>query len=75
MTSEVEKIREIRKKYEKLWLQINGVVAVGTGKTSRGGLGIIVSVKKKEPHILQAIPNEVEKVPIEIQETGEIKAL
>ncbi len=73
MTAELDKIREIRRKYEKLWLQLNGVVAVGTGKTSRGKLGIIVSVKKKEPHILKTIPPEVEKVPVEIQETGEIK--
>jgi hypothetical protein len=47
MSEPLEKIREVKKKYEKTWLSISGIVAVGIGKTSGGALGIIVSVKKK----------------------------
>jgi hypothetical protein len=75
MSEPLEKIREVKKKYEKTWLSISGIVAVGIGKTSGGALGIIVSVKKNTEKYRNKIGQVIEGIPIEIQATGEIKAL
>ncbi len=74
MSAEMAKITDVRRKFEKDWMNIKGVVAVGTGMTSEGFPGIIVSVKKKNKHIMGQIPGHIDDVIIEIQETGEIKA-
>ncbi len=74
MSEQIEKIKSIKKKYEKTWLQLDGVVAVGIGKTSDGNLGVIVSVKKNGRKYGEQIADNIEGVPIEIQETCEIKA-
>jgi hypothetical protein len=75
MSVQIEKIREIKRKNEKAWLAMEGVVAVGIGKTSDGSLGLIISVKEDSNKFRPQIPPKIEEVPIEIQETGEIKAL
>ena len=75
MTDQLEKIREIKKKYEKTWLSIKEIVAVGIGETSEGRLGIIISVKEKTGKYENQIEQNIEGIPIEIQEIGEIQAL
>ena len=75
MTDQLEKIRAIKKKYEKTWLSIKGIVAVGIGQTSEGGVGIIISVKENVRKYKNQIAQNIEGTPIEIRETGEIKAL
>jgi hypothetical protein len=72
--AELEFIRKIKKKYERSWLSIEGVVAVGIGHTTGEVPGIIVSVKENPGRFRQSIPAEVEGVPVEIRETGEIRA-
>ena len=74
MSDQIEKIRAVKKKYEKSWLALKGVVAVGIGKTSTGKTGIIVSVKGDRKKYQRQIADEIEGIPVEIQETGEIKA-
>ncbi|NIS38528.1 hypothetical protein GWN26_09515 [Candidatus Saccharibacteria bacterium] len=71
----MDKVREIKQKYETEWMSIEGVVAVGIGLTAAGTPGVIVSVSKNKAEVETKIPEVVEGVPIEIQETGEIKAL
>ena len=75
MCESLEKIREVKKKYEKSWLSISGIVAVGIGKTSGDVLGIIVSVRKNARKYQKRIGQTIEGVPVEIKATGEIKAL
>ena len=75
MSDQIERIREIKRKYEKNWLAIEGVVAVGIGRTSDGSMGLIISVKENASKIRKQIPPKIDEVLIEIQETGEIKAL
>jgi hypothetical protein len=72
---DIERIKTIKQIYAKGWLAIEGVVAVGIGMTSSGGTGLIVSVKSDAARIREQIPNQIEDIPVEIQETGEIKAL
>jgi hypothetical protein len=73
MPVEMFKIREIKRKHEGKWQSVAGVTAVGIGKTSSGEYGIIISVKKIDRRVKKEIPNEIDGVPIQIQETGEIK--
>jgi hypothetical protein len=76
MTSEeIERIKTIKRTYEKNWLAINGVVGVGIGRTSSGKTGLIVSVKADAERIRELIPKQIGNIEVEIQETGEIKAL
>ena len=75
MLDSIKKIKKIKQKHEKKWLKIDGVVAVGIGNLSDGGPGIIVSVKKNIGGIRKQIPETVQGIGVEIQETGEMKAL
>jgi hypothetical protein len=75
MTEDQQRIREVKRKYEPEWLSLKGVVGIGIGTLSDGSIGIIVSVKKLEKKIQKEIPDQVEGVKVEIQESGEFKAL
>ena len=70
-----KKIREVKKRHEKNWLAIKGVVGVGIGTVSNGKIGIIVSVVSVKPEIQKHIPTEIEGIAIEIIETGELTTL
>lgn len=74
MPNQLEKVKEIKKKYEKIWINIDGVTAVGIGKTSDGGTGLIVSVIEKPGKIRKMIPDKIKGILIEIQVTGELRA-
>ena len=74
MPNQLEKVKEIKIKYEKTWINIDGVTAVGIGKTSDGGTGLIVSVIEKTEKIRKMIPDKINGISIEIQVTGELRA-
>ena len=74
MPNQLEKVKEIKKKYEKIWITIDGVTAVGIGNTSDGGSGLIISVIKKTEKIRKMIPDKINGISIEIQITGELRA-
>jgi len=75
MQEEIERIKIVKRKYEKQWLSIDGVIAIGIGFTKNKKTGLIISVKDLNVKVQQSIPNEVEGIPVEINVTGEIKAL
>jgi hypothetical protein len=75
MEIDFNKIRQVKQNHEKNWLKIKDVVGVGIGTTSNGKYGIVVSVKKNPKNVRSAIPETIENIPIDVQETGEIKAL
>ena len=75
MSDELQKIRKIKAKNERKWLAIDGVVAVGIGKTVGGRLGIIVHVTENAPKYQSRIVRKIEGIPVEVRESGEIKAL
>ena len=75
---------EVKRRHEQELLRKANVVAVGVGYCRRGGaqtreVGIVVSVKKKIPlselKPRDVIPVQVEDVPVDVVETGEIRAL
>lgn len=75
MAPDVERIKSVKERYEKTWLRMPDVVAVGIGITSAGSPGIIVSVKKNPQKARMKIPEVIGDIRIEIQVTGEIKSL
>ncbi len=53
-----------------------GVVSMGVGRTEAGdGYAFIVSVEKKTPALMKALPHRIEGVPVRVLETGPIRAL
>ncbi len=75
MANDMEKIRQLKRAYERAWMAMDGVVAVGIGLASSGSAAIIVSVSRNLQTLRDQVPRTVEGVPVEVVETGEINAL
>ena len=75
MSDQLEKIIQIKRQNEKKWLGMKNVVGVGIGLTSGGDFGIIVSIKEESVKLRKRIPSEIDRIPVEIKVTGEIRAL
>ena len=80
----VQRALDVKRRHEQELLRKANVVAVGVGHCNRGGVqtgevGIVVSVKKKVPLAglkpRDIIPAQIEDVPVDVVETGEIRAL
>jgi hypothetical protein len=80
----IEEIRAIKDRYEDDLLKKKNVVGLGIGYKEIEGeetglLSLVVMVKKKEsPSQLAAtdlIPSQIEGVPVDVKEVGEIVAL
>jgi hypothetical protein len=80
----IEEIRAVKDRHEEDLLKKKNVVGLGIGYKEVGGqkteqLSLVVMVKRKElPSQLDArdlVPSEIEGVPIDVKEVGEIVAL
>ena len=80
----MQRALEVKRRHEQELLRKANVVAVGVGYCSRGGVPtkevcIVVSVKNKVPlselKPQDVIPAQIENVPLDVVETGEIRAL
>ncbi len=76
-------IRQIKAKYESVLLSKKNVVGVGIGLKEKDGqatdqVALVVSVSKKLPAAeigaADSIPDELEGVPVDVKEVGEIRA-
>ncbi len=75
MIESKEKVMKVKNIYEKIWLELEKVNAVGTGKTRDGRLGLVISLSCDDPATKEIFPGEIEGVPIEFKITGETDAL
>lgn len=80
----VQRALEVKRRHEQELLRKANVVAVGVGYRQRAGLqtrevSIVVSVrnKVKESELKpgDVVPARIEDVPVDVVETGEIRAL
>jgi hypothetical protein len=80
----VQRALEVKRRYESELLRHANVVAVGVGFRTRAGqptdeVCIVVSVTRKQPTAQlkhgEAVPASLEGVPIDVVETGVIRAL
>lgn len=86
MTSPItlDVIRQVKAKHEFTLLTKKNVVGVGIGFREKEGkpteeIALVVSVSKKLPpsevETSDRIPTEIEGVPVDVKEVGEIRAL
>ena len=80
----MQRAMEVKRRHEQELLRKANVVAVGIGYSRRGGIltrevCMVVSVKNKVPlsklKPQDVIPAKIENVPVDVVETGEIRAL
>lgn len=81
--TEIDRIRAVKRTYASALMNKANVIGVGIGYTWRGGektdqLALVVMVKKKIPGTMLSqadlIPSEIDGVPVDVQEVGEVKA-
>jgi hypothetical protein len=79
----IERARAVKARHTERLMSLPGVIGVGVGLRQRSGqiadeVVIVVTVRRKlEPGGLspaELLPTELEGVPVDVQETGEIKA-
>ena len=68
------KIREVLKRHTDELMAMPGVVGVAEGK-SRGRPCIKVFVVERNPELLRQIPDTIEGYPLQVEESGELRAL
>jgi hypothetical protein len=73
MTDQTQKAKEVKQRYEKGWLAMNGVTAVGIGLV-QNEVGIIISVEKDKAKVQAQIPHEIDGIPTSIRLTGRLNA-
>ena len=80
----VERVKEIKAKYEQELLSKPNVVGLGIGYREVEGqmtdqVGLIVMVRRKVPRAQLApqevIPAQIEGIPTDVREVGEVRAL
>ncbi|MBM4464694.1 MAG: hypothetical protein FJ014_03870 [Chloroflexi bacterium] len=80
----IEEIKAIKDRHEEDLLQKKNVVGLGIGYKEVEGqdiglLSLVVMVKKKEApsqlDVVDLIPSDIEGVPVDVKEVGEIVAL
>lgn len=80
----IEEIRAIKNRHEKDLLKKKNVVGLGIGYKEVEGqeteqLSLVVMVKKKESpsqlDVTDLVPSDIEGVPVDVKEVGEIVAL
>jgi hypothetical protein len=82
--SAILRAMEVKARYEASLLKKANVVAVGVGFRQRGGevtyeVALVVSVTRKLPATQlppqDVIPDRIEGIPVDVRETGTIRAL
>lgn len=80
----MQRAQDVKRRHQQELLRKANVVAVGIGYCRRGGVqtrevGIVVSVKSKVPLAelkpRDVVPAQIEDIPVDVIETGEIRAL
>jgi hypothetical protein len=65
-----DRAAEIKKIYGNIWLELDNVTAVGTGRTKDGRTSIVISLGRDDPATRELFPPEIEDIPIEFRVTG-----
>jgi hypothetical protein len=80
----IQQAMAVKARHEARLMQKANVVGIGVGFRERGGkltdkIALVVNVTHKVPtaHLApeDVIPSEIEGVPVDVRETGEIRAL
>ena len=69
MSADTEKAKTVKLRYEKEWLRIDGVTAVGLGLIDRT-VGIVISVENNVDQVRAQIPDLIDGIPTLVRQTG-----
>ncbi len=75
MSSSLKKAEEIIKRYEQIWMGLENVTGIGTGKTNDGRTCLVISMAKDDRPTRDLFPVEIEGLPVEVRISGEFNAL
>lgn len=70
MPNSIKKVTLLKQRYERDWMAIPGVTAVGIGQVEQRQIGIIISVSIVTDSIRKQIPKQVDGVIVKIQVSG-----
>ncbi len=73
MTNKHEKALLVKQKYEKRWLKINGVTAVGIGSDQNNAV-IIITVVDNQEKVSKQVPENIDGISVKIKASGKFKA-
>ena len=80
----IDKAQAIRQSYQEMLMSKENVVGVGVGLRHQGGkrtdeVGLVVFVRQKVPKALlkteDVIPDQIEGIPVDVKEVGELGVL
>ncbi len=74
MKSSVTKAGEIIKRYEQIWMGLENVTGVGTGKTNDGRTCLVISLVKDDQFTRDIFPSEIEGLPVQVRISGNFDA-
>lgn len=72
--AEDESLARARARAEQRFMPMEGVVSVGVGHDREGHEAIFVGVARARASIVRALPQDVDGVPIVVEEVGEMRA-
>lgn len=75
MDTSLERARKIIKTYRDVWLGLENISSVGTGRTDDGRVCIVISMVKDDPATRDIFPGELDDIPVEFSISGKINAL
>ena len=75
MNSSVKKAEEIIKRYAQIWMGLENVTGIGTGKTNDGRICLVISMAKDDQATRDIFPAEIEGLPVEVRIGGKFDAL
>jgi hypothetical protein len=73
-SAEFRRLKSIQSRHEDEIMAIPGVVGIGIGRGAADGLAFKVLVAVRTPAIEAAVPDDIEGVPVDVEEIGEIVA-
>ena len=80
----IEQVKKIKARYEKELMKLANVIGIGVGFKRKNGqttdkVALVVNVTEKKSmdtlSFQDIVPSELEGVPVDVQEVGEIKAI
>ncbi len=83
MQAAYKRAQAVKEAHEEALMRLPNVVGVGVGLRSKGGVytsevGLVVMVRRKVPRAAlkpeEVIPSEIEGVPVDVQEVGDLMA-
>ncbi|UCC30311.1 MAG: hypothetical protein JSU86_19190 [Phycisphaerales bacterium] len=72
--TDLERVRDVKRRYNRELMRIPGVVGTGAGQDASGQPVIKVYVERDSPALRRKIPDTVEGVSVRIVETGRFEA-